>query len=251
MSVHPLSIILVFAVVATPVLIVVLIVRATPPAHRIPGLVKVAAVVGIAIAALGMLLPVLASLAGDSTTVSVPLEPFTPHIADGIELAPASATILGGGIDRATLSLTGLSWTTRILLALSRLAEAGAIIAVSLLALKLARSVQADDPFRAGSKAHSVAAIVVTAGGVAGSVLGDLGSWRAGREALDVAGWGASASHPITETTALAQYGWPEPMQSFTLTVPWWPLLGGLGLALIATAFRAGERLRDDTRGLV
>jgi hypothetical protein len=78
-------------------------------------------------------------------------------------------------------------------------------------------------------------------------------TWRlAGRvEALqysDGAAEGAIAAlDPFTE---LAQYGWPTPY-GFQLTVPFWPVAAGLGLALVAAAFRMGAQLRHDTQGLI
>jgi hypothetical protein len=225
--------------------------RRYPKGQALPRFVPVIAAVSVCGAAIWMILPVAASLIGDSTTVSVPLDPFPPHAAAGIVLDPLPATITGGGVDQATLSLTGLSWPTRIVLALSRLTAAGIVIAVAIVATRLARSLQDADPFRTGTRALGTCAAIVAIGGVTSSILGDWGSWQAGQEALGVHSWTSSPALVIASPAELAQYGWPQPAHFFTLTVPWWPLLGGLGLALVAAAFRAGEHLRDDVRGLV
>lgn len=225
--------------------------RRYPKGEALPRFVPIIAAIVVGAAAIWTILPIAASLIGDSTTVSVPLEPFTPHAAAGITLDPLPATITGGGVDRASLSLTGLSLPTRILLALGQLAAAGIVIAVSIVATRLARSLQDSDPFRSGSRALVTCAAIVVVGGIASSVLGDWGAWRAGQEALGVHSWASGASLIVDSPALLAQYGWPQPAPFLSLTVSWWPLLGGMGLALIAAAFRAGERLRNDVRGLV
>ena len=38
---------------------------------------------------------------------------------------------------------------------------------------------------------------------------------------------------------------------SFRLEIPWVPMLAGLVVAMLAEAFKAGSRLRDDVDGLV
>ena len=57
----------------------------------------------------------------------------------------------------------------------------------------------------------------------------------------------------IARTTGPAAISWWTWLVTapFALTVPFWPLGAGLALALLAAAFRAGERLRRDTEGLV
>lgn len=212
-------------------------------------------VVSIAWAGIAGLITAYVTLFGERVTVDVPLRPFTPHAAAGIELGSRVARITGGGVDHAELELSGLSAAPRILLASSTLLQTAVIVLLALIVVRLARAISAGDPFRAGGRSLSAAAVVVGVGGVAWSVLGQLGGWLAGQDALAMNSWSASLKQvpgieAVPGENALAQYGWPSPAD-FRLDLPFWPIAAAIALALVAAAFRAGVRLRRDTEGLV
>jgi len=219
----------------------------------------IAQVAGVAIVLGGLLsfaVTAIPLLVDAPATVTVPLHVMAPHAARGITIDPAPAHIVGGGVDRATLELTGLSVPTRALLVASDALQAATAVLLGIIVVRLARSLAAGDPFRVGFRSLSTASIVLLAGGTAWTVLGDLGAWRAGQEALAVPGWSASKAYAVLIRSTddidgiLSQYGWPRPAD-LTLTLPLWPLGAALGLALLAAVFRAGVRLRRDTEGLV
>jgi hypothetical protein len=91
-----------------------------------------------------------------------------------------AAGIVGGGVDSATLTIEGLSWATRSLLVGSWVLQGAAVVAVALVALRLARALDAGDIFREGPAAIMRMGLIVTCSGSAWSILGELGAWRAG-----------------------------------------------------------------------
>lgn len=210
----------------------------------------VALIFGIG-AAVVTVLSLIDPLFYDRTTVAVPLVPFQPHPAPGITLEGMTATIVGGGVDRATLTLTGLSWPAKSLIVSSWVLQGATWVAVCFVALRLARSLDQGDIFRDGTQALLRVAGIVAVSGLLAAILADLGAWRAGTEALQHYGGAAEgAIAGLDPFDNLAQYGWPEPY-GLLVNIPFWPLTAGLGLALIAAAFKAGHKLREDTQGLV
>ena len=220
---------------------------------RIP-LAKVTTVVALVLgvgAAVVTVLSLIDPLLNDRTTVAIPLTPFQPHPAPGITLHGMTATIVGGGVDRATLTLTGLSVLAKLLVVSSWVLQGATWVAVCFVVLRLARSLDQGDIFRNGAQALTRVAGIVTVSGLLAAVLADLGAWRAGSEALEHHGGGAEGTIiALDPFDNLAQYGWPDPYGPL-INLPFWPLIAGLGLALIAAAFRAGHTLRQDTQGLV
>lgn len=215
--------------------------------------------VGISMAVLGYVL-----LSGADVGVTVPVQIVQAHLPEGIVDPQAVATVVSGGADRATLVIAGLTLPTRLLLFVGELAGNVTIGAVAVIALRAARALRDGDIFDFAPRAIMVTASIVVVGGLIWSIVGDIGAWRAGVEALQLYGWGAEGplaealSDPDVDTQLfLAEHGWLAPA-GFTLTIPFWPLSIGLGLALVGTAFRAGQGLRgdvatleDDVRGLV
>ena len=205
-----------------------------------------------------------ALLLGSSVEVTVPLEVVQARPPEGVTDAVQVATVISGGADRATLVVSGLTLPTRLLLLVGALAGNVTIGAVAVVALRAARALRDGDIFDFAPRAIMVTAGIVVVGGLIWSIVGDIGSWRAGVEALQLTGWGAEGTiaeelgaTDVDPQVLLAQHGWLAPA-GFTLTIPFWPLSVGLGLALVGTAFRAGRGLRtdvahlkDDVRGLV
>lgn len=225
-----------------------------------PGLVRFVQVVGwvtVAVVAASCAIGVGQSLIGDTTTVSVPLVAQLPGVRlPGLTIdAPASASILSGGADRATLTLTGLSWTSRSLLAASAIVQAAVAIVLTLLVMRLAANMRADKPFRGLARPLVVSGFVLFVGAGVWSLVGSIGAAMAGREALEIHGWtyaggGADPSQFPTSIEDLAYLGWPEPA-GMSVTFSFVPFLVACALALLGMAFRVGERMQADTEGLV
>ena len=233
------ALILVLVLIAGVFLAILLV--ALGRAH-LAGVVKwagiITAVGAIAVTALSLIDPLL----NDRTTVAI-CSPLPAPPCSGHHLQGMTATIVGGGVDRATLTLAGLSWETRLLLVTSWVIQCAMWVAISWVAVRLASSLEDGDIFRDGARTIAKVASIVAVGGLLGSILGDLGAWRAGVGALEHSGGGADgAIAALDPFDNLAQYGWPEPR--LPGEHPFW-LLAAAGLALIAAVQRRAPAALD------
>jgi hypothetical protein len=245
MSVLPL-LVLGAAVLGLAVFGVVLVLHFSRQVSRVASVVAAIVIIGTG---LFMALAVVNVLSSDNVTVTVPVGPLPPHVDPGVEIEPTQATILSGGFDQATVTVSGLTLPTRVLLLLSVIVPGATEIGVALVLRRLARSVGAGDPFRLGGDALVRTAWIVLAGGMVSSLLEDVASWRASAEVFFTRGWSADDRTAGGELS-LADLGWPDPA-GLQLHFPFWPLAAGLVLALLAAVFRQGEQLRHDAAGLV
>jgi hypothetical protein len=220
---------------------------------RGPFVLRAVRVGGVVYAVLSVIVTaftVIPLIAGGPSVVSVPLLVHRLLRPSGVmfETGP-TATVTDGGVDRATLTLTGLGVPTRVLLICAALSVAAVSIVIAVALAQIAAAALRGEPFvPAAARSVTVVAVAIAVGGTLSAVLQQWGEWSAGRDALFVTAWGsASISGP---GTTLADLGWPDPAY-FALQIPFLPLLLGLGLTAIAAVFRAGERLQRDTEGLV
>lgn len=241
---------------AIPVLVIALVVAAL--AHPGPWLarfVEVACWVVIAIATVSGLISIGTSLIANSTTVQVPIAVHTPEVrVPGVEILKPDAVIVSGGVDRATLTIQGLSWGPRILLGTEAALQIAVIVFFALVIRRLAHNVRAGAPFDRLSQPLIRAAAVLFAGSFLWSILGSVGAYLAGREALEIHGWNGPESIlgglPLDSTEALSYLGWPEP-GSWSVNFSFLPFMAAFVLCLLGLAFRAGERMQADTEGLI
>lgn len=217
--------------------------------------VEVACLITIGVAALSAAIGIGGSLFGNTTTFEVPLSVHVPDVRlPGLVVDKPSAVITSGGADRATITVTGLSWLSRLLLATESLLQVAVTIVVALVVLRLARNVRAERPFAGLFRSLVQCAVVLFVGALLWSVAGGIGSFIAGREALVIhsmsAADGTIGAQLFPETPAdLSYFGWPEP--ALFVQIPFWPLGIASALALLGAAFRTGEQLQADTEGLV
>ena len=61
----------------------------------------------------------------------------------------------------------------------------------------------------------------------------------------------STSSSPVVGTVLLDGLDFGSLALPFMLDIPWVPMLAGMVVALLAEAFKAGSRLRDDVDGLV
>lgn len=220
---------------------------------RGPFVLRAVRVGGVAYAGLSVIataFTVIPLIAGGPSVVSVPLLVHRLLRPSGItfETGP-TATATDGGVDRATLTPTGLGVPTRVLLigAAHSVAAVSIMIAIALAQIAAA-ALRGEPSVPAAARSVTIVAVAIALGGISSSVLGQWGEWSSGRDALFVTAWGATGiSHP---GATLADLGSPAPAY-FPLQIPFLPLLLGPGLTAIAAVFRAGERLHGDTEGLV
>lgn len=231
---------------------IVNLLRAGAPLIRF---VEVACWVAIVVSAVSCAAVVGQSLIGNQTTVQVPLAVHTPDVLlPGVTVVKPAATIVSGGADRATLTITGLGWASRIILSVSTITQAAVTIVVALVILRLARNLRAEKPFGGLAQPLLVCGGVIFSGALVWSVAESIGSYLAGQEALRIQGW-ASTSEVLgswvpDSATALSYLGWPEPA-NWSVNLSFLPFGAACVLALLGLAFRSGERMQADTEGLV
>lgn len=220
---------------------------------RGPFVLRAVRVGGVAYAGLSVIataFTVIPLIAGGPSVVSVPLLVHRLLRPSGVtfETGP-TATVTDGGVDRATLTPTGLGVPTRVLLigAAHSVAAVSIMIAIALAQIAAA-ALRGEPSVPAAARSVTIVAVAIALGGISSTVLGQWGEWSSGRDALFVTAWGATGiSNP---GATLADLGSPAPAY-FPLQIPFLPLLLGPGLTAIAAVFRAGERLHGDTEGLV
>lgn len=220
---------------------------------RGPFVLRAVRVGGVAYAGLSVIataFTVIPLIAGGPSVVSVPLLVHRLLRPSGItfETGP-TATATDGGVDRATLTPTGLGVPTRVLLIGAAHSVAAVSITIAIALAQIAAAALRGEPsVPAAARSVTIVAVAIALGGISSTVLGQWGEWSSGRDALFVTAWGATGiSHP---GATLADLGSPAPAY-FPLQIPFLPLLLGPGLTAIAAVFRAGERLHGDTEGLV
>lgn len=226
--------------------------RANIDLARLASFVAILTLVGSGIFAVASCWSLLFS---PEVSVFVPIDNPPARFPKGIIDPTTVATVVAGGADRAFLTISGLTLPTRLLLLSSTLASSVTIGAVALVGLRAARALRDGDIFAFAPRAIMTTAAIVIVGGFSWTVLGDIGAWRAGLEALRVTSFGAEGA--LAEAMNgnydpahfLAERGWLAPAH-LTVTFPLWPLSIGLGLALVGTAFRAGQGLRKDVTEL-
>jgi len=227
----------------------------TAGSNALVRVVEVACLITIAAATLSAAIGLGRSLLTNTTTFEVPLTVHVPDVRiPGLMIVKPSAVIVSGGADRATITVTGLSWLSRILLASGSLVQVAVTIVIAVVVLRLARNVRAGKPFDGLSRSLIQCGVVLFVGALLWSVGGGIGSYAAGREALEIHGWGADEGTLAAQllgdsTTDLSYFGWPAP--TLFITLPFWPLGIASALALLGAAFRTGERLQKDTEGLI
>lgn len=206
----------------------------------------VAAALWAGFSVIGAALSVIANLQ-PQVWITVPVREFWPELPTGTVLEGMSATIAGGGFTSAELSLDGLSAGPRAAWAVSQAlgwlipGTVASLIAVACFQLRRGR------PFAPVlARVTFVTALVVLVGGIAAQLLGDLAGSVAAVEALQ---WQSGRYDQVEGIEDGIEAWWPKP--GLDITIPFWPIGAGLGLAALAAVFRYGSRLQRDTEGLV
>lgn len=193
---------------------------------------------------------------GAAVTVTIPVAETWPSLKPGITmLTPPSATRVEGGFTEATLTLDGLSWGTRALLALGGLLGGLMVSSIALLVGMACRRIRGREPFADNLAALTgLVSVICLVGGLLGQVLTSWGASRASAEALFI---------PATSGDSGAGTGWPE--SAFRLGIDFWPVGVAFALTAVAVMIKRGaalsrraealeteaSALRKDTEGLV
>lgn len=196
-----------------------------------------------AVATVGAIVSVLATLLAPEVPISVPVEQHWPALPDGVVLEGATAERAAGGFTTAELVLTGLSAGARACLAVAQglgwllPAALAALVAVACLHL---RSGRAFAPVIA--RLTAATAVVVLVGGAAAAVLHDVAGSMAAHELLS---WTGASMPNGTDPATL------QPSPAVRIDLPLWPIGAGLALAALAALLRHGQRIERDVSGLV
>lgn len=209
--------------------------------------VRIGALVYGAVVVVATAVAVIGQLTSDVVEVALPTQTFWPWLPEGVELHHAEgASVVGGGFTEARVSLEGLSTGTRLLLALGALAQGLTQLAITVAVHQLAKRLLGGEPFQPVlSRMVMVAAAALVVGGLLWQVCFDVAGSMAAQEALTIDGWGYPDALGLDDPTVLL----PQP--ALRVTIDFWPIFIGMALAAVGAAFRRGERLQQDTMGLV
>jgi hypothetical protein len=170
--------------------------------------------------------PAIAALFGDAIPVSLSASATVPPDA-----ATGSAHIVSGTFDRADLLVTGIGIGPRIALAASVAVSALSSFAVAATIVALCRAILVGRPFvRSVTWLLSTASVVLIGGSLVGLGLDTFAMFSI-----------AAALNPDPMGTVFP----------FTSEYDFAPLLIGLVLGAVATAFHLGQKMQRDTDGLV
>ncbi len=207
------------------------------PLPLIPRLVAGGAIVGAGMAALVSVRTIVETYVRDSVTLAVPvnvsIDSVPTELRESIE-----AAVVSGTTQQTTLSLTvsGLDSVTLSLVAMQSVVNSAVVITVLIMIAKLARQSLSETPF-----ASKLSALFVVSGGAI--AIGATAAQLAGLLA------GARAHEQLFFLSDDAIDGGVNVAPTWVIEV--WPLGVGLVLIVIARLIRAGERIQNDTKGLV
>ncbi len=211
--------------------------------------VTVLTVLVIAATSISTLAQIVSLFSGNEVSLTVPVQPVAVKVPAGVTFVEGpAATFTSANFQQLQVVAHGFSPSTRYLLAAAWLCSALTIIAICVVVLRLTRGLAVADPFGVGAKALSALAWIVLGGWMAATVLGQLGAAGASWDLFWVTGYTTPTSWQ--GTTDLADHGWPS-AGGGAINVPLEPIGAALLLSLLAAVFRHGERLRQDTEGLV
>lgn len=237
----PFIIVLLLALGLTALLVTGIGRRPAPDETRplLPRLVAGAALVGSLLATLTGVVTVVLTFVGDRVTLAVPVIARIETVPDALRATP-EASILSGTAQQSPLMLAvavaGLDLTTRVLAALQTATLTAVVVTILVMTARVARQSYAAEPF-----SRSLSRLLI-AGGATLAVGATLA------QALGNAA-GARAHEQLFFLRPGAFDGVENVPPSWSLDL--WPAGVGLVLIVVAGLIRSGERLQNETRGLV
>lgn len=217
-----------------------------PDAARILTITRVGALTYAVVVGVVALYSAATVLIGDSTTIDVPVEPYWPQPAGLTITEGGTATVLESAFTIAALTVTGLGFGTRLLLAGGILLEGLLFVWIAVTIAQLSARTPAEGPFRpALVVAVTRTASIVLVLGLVSQVLRGVGASMASREALFIGGWSVQTDSPDIDPG----HGMPEPAVAFD--IQFWPIMLFFVLMALAVILRHGAQLQRDTTGLV
>lgn len=215
------------------------------PVVRLAYVVAVIWAIGCAI---GAIIAVVSALMSPELSITVPVREFWPELPSGITTDGPTATLVSGGFTELNGQVEGLDVPTRILWAISQVLWAlvpGSIAA--LIAIACSHLLNGRAFTEVLARLAMTTAVIVSVGGIAAQLLGDISATMAATQLLEVSSASWHVEFPGVEDPLTA---W-VPRPGFDIKIAFWPLAAGLGLAALAAVFKFGARLQRDTDGLV
>lgn len=208
----------------------------------------VGAIVYAALVTVGTLWSIVSTVVAPQVDVSLPVSSFWPEPRPGVfDITGPTAEVVAGGFTVADVRVEGLDLPARLFLAGGTLVEGAVFVLLATVVAMLCRQLRSDAPFASSvTTALTGAGITLGIGGIVWQVLNAIGDFLASEQTLRIDGWASSTA--VEPSDALA-HGLPEP--SLAASIEFWPIFIGLALVAVAAAFRMGERIQSDTRGLV
>lgn len=217
---------------------------------------RLGAVLFAALTLVGGAATAIATLVSDAVPVTLPLQTFWPEPYPWVTIDEgATASVVGGGISQAAVTVSGLDGGARVLLAAGQATQAATLVLVALVVALLCHRLRQGLPFRPIlARSVTTAGIAVTVGGIAWQILLTAGGSLAAQQVLEVTAWSGR-----TPSDEIGEYLWELPLGQTTglpspgvaFSVDFWPIYLGLALTAVSFAFRHAERLQHDTEGLV
>ncbi|MFS3129766.1 hypothetical protein ACLM5J_15300 [Nocardioides sp. Bht2] len=204
-----------------------------------------------AVVVIGTLLGVLQVLTDDTVTVEAPIEEFWPQLPAGMTIDDGQRPdrLVEGAMTSATLTVSGLETSIRVVLAAAEAVSGLTIVAVVLVIGLACRNIGRGTPFAPVlARACGLAAGAVAIGSMVAQVLGSLGRSQAAEAALRWSSASWECKGKGCADMAPEQF---VPAASFSVNLDLWPLAVALVLGVVAVVLRSGMALQRDTDGLV
>jgi hypothetical protein len=191
-----------------------------------------------------------------------PVEPKWLHHSTN-----ATAKVVSGGFEHASVQVQGLTMLPRTMLAISALSLACVIILVCVQAYAVSTQIRNSEPFKDKlAKRFATSGVVVMVVGMVGQVTSMLGKNYAGNETLGTGEYFGWAQNSSGNGAALVPNPFVSPDGTNLVSnlvigiihnggggvgLEFWPIAVGLVLLVLARVFKRGQELAEETEGLI
>ncbi|WP_147440439.1 hypothetical protein [Mycetocola tolaasinivorans] len=188
-------------------------------------------------------------------TQALPVRPFWPSLPEGAVLTGPTAQVISGEISEVTVSVEGLGFGARALLAADSLLQSSMVLVVLIAVVQICAGLLSGEAFQVRTvRWLRVGAWTFLIAGLGSQIVGQIGRYLASVQAFEITG--GQWSNLTYSGTLDSMPGVYHP--SFSLDLQFWPIGVCLALLALAVAFRMGMRLtlvnqglRRDVEGLV
>jgi hypothetical protein len=200
-------------------------------------------------AAIGAVVVVFQDLLNRSVSVSMPVSQFWPSLPATVKVYGVSAHVVGGGFSTAQVDVAGLDSSARMWLAAGALAQGSMAALVGVAVIILCTGVIRQNPFRpALARGINLSAIAVMVGGLSWQICTAVAGGLVSAQVLALNGWALDSSK-VHWTDIRQLIGLPVSGQEWSVDL--WPVWVGLALFAVSAVIRYGQRLQQETDGLI